>query len=86
MPRRKKKERGRPLERRYPPRIDAKPGEIAAAVLNAKSPPRFGSAPKQSEYRCRDCDRLVEYPETLYQDGRCEQCHTARPDTLPRKT
>ena len=74
MPRRKK-ERGRPMERRYPPRIDAPPEEIARVVLGAKSPARFGAEPKQTEYRCKDCGQRVHYPETLYQDGRCAQCH-----------
>ena len=74
MPR-KKKERGRPMKRLYPPRIDAAPETIAHIVLNAKRPARFGDAPKRTEYRCRDCDRQVAYPETLYEDGRCESCH-----------
>ena len=26
-------------------------------------------------YRCVDCEREVNYPETLYRDGRCESCH-----------
>ena len=77
MPRRKK-ERGRPMRRKYPPRIDAAPEVIAKAVLTAKSPARFGAEPKRTEYRCADCDRQVAYPETLYEDGRCEQCHAAR--------
>ena len=77
MPRRRKKEQGRPMELRYPPRIDAPPEVIANVVLNAKPrPPRFGSG-KPTEYRCKDCDRDVSYPDTLYQDGRCKSCHTA---------
>ena len=76
MPRRKK-DRGRPMERRYPPRIDAPPEVIARVVLNAKPTVPFGDAPERLEYRCRDCDRRVDYPETLYQDGCCEQCHVA---------
>ena len=76
MPR-KKKERGRPMKRRYPPRIDATPERIANVVLNAKRPPRFGDAPKRTEYRCVDCGRTVAYPETLFCDGRCEECHAA---------
>ena len=35
MPKRKKKERGRPLERKYPPRVDATAEEIAQAMLTA---------------------------------------------------
>ena len=75
MPRRKK-ERGRPMERGYPPRIDATPETIANVVLNAKRTPRFGSAPKRTEYRCVACDRTVSYPETLFCDGRCGDCVT----------
>ena len=74
---RRKKERGRPLKRPYPPRIDASPEEIANVVLNAKRAPRFGSEPKRTEYRCADCGQQVYYPETLYQDGRCESCHAS---------
>ena len=29
------------------------------------------------EYRCTDCKKAVHYPDTLYQDGRCETCHAA---------
>ena len=65
------------MERRYPPRIDAPPEEIASAVLSVRKVPRFKAEPKQTEYRCEDCDRRVDYPETLYEDGRCEQCHAA---------
>ena len=69
MPR-KKKERGRPLKRSYPPRIDATPERIANVVLNARRPARFGSEPKRTEYRCAECDRAVAYPEMLFCDGR----------------
>ena len=27
-------------------------------------------------YQCEACERVVEFPETLYRDGNCEQCHT----------
>ena len=26
-------------------------------------------------YQCAVCEREVAYPETLYRDGRCENCH-----------
>ena len=55
-----------------PPRIDASPEAIANVVLNAYRP--FGTASGKAYY-CVDCERQVSYPETLYQDGRCEQCH-----------
>lgn len=73
MPRRKK-EHGRP-PKPYPPRIDAPPEEIARRVLSAKRPGRFGAKPKREIYRCVDCGQQVNYPDTLYQDGRCEECH-----------
>ena len=73
MPR-KRKERGRPMKRTYPPRINASPELLANVVLNAKRPARFGSDPERTEYRCADCDRPVAYPETLYEDGRCGDC------------
>ena len=30
-----------------------------------------------AEYRCATCHREVHYPETLYNDGRCEECHAS---------
>ena len=72
MPRHKK-ERGRPLERKYPPRIDATPEQIAQAFF-AASP---DAVITEREYRCRDCGRAVNYPETLYDDNRCSECHAA---------
>ena len=66
-----KKPVGRPMEKGYPPRIDATPEELASVVLN-------GGRPKESVkglvYRCTGCRREVSYPETLYRDGRCEGC------------
>ena len=73
MPR-KKKEMGRPMEQGYPPRIDATPEQIAHRVLNAGRPK---GKVKARNYRCADCGRRVAYPETLYNDGRCEECHAA---------
>ena len=75
MPRRKK-ERGRPVTRRLPPRIDATPEQIAAALFRRPANhqgryERNGGA----EYHCAACHREVHYPETLYNDGRCEECH-----------
>ena len=62
--------RGRPA-RKYPPRIDATPEELARVVLNGGRPK--GSV-KGLVYRCVGCRREVSYPETLYRDGRCEGC------------
>ena len=70
----KKKPRGRPVEKRYPPRIDATPEELARTVLNAGRPK---ARVKSRDYRCGACGRAVHYPETLYRDGRCPECHAA---------
>ena len=71
MPR--KKPMGRPA-RTLPPRIDATPEEVAHVVLNAGRP----KGPVQGQdYYCADCKRQVAYPETLYNDNRCEGCHQA---------
>lgn len=72
MPR-QKKERGRPV-RGYPPRIDATPDQIAAVVLRAGLPTKPIDGTKV--YSCKDCERVVYYPETLYNDGLCPDCHT----------
>ena len=70
-----KKPQGRP-SRKYPPRIDATPEEIARVVLNAGRP----TGPvKDRDYSCRACERDVNYPETLYRDGLCPECHAAAP-------
>ena len=69
----KKKPKGRP-SRPYPPRIDATPEEIARTVLNAGQPK---ARVKSRDYRCGACGRAVHYPETLYNDGRCSECHGA---------
>ena len=71
-----RRERGRPA-RPYPPRIDATPEQIANVVLNAKPQGQFFDKPDRTEYRCADCQRAVNYPETLYRDGRCKACHAA---------
>ena len=68
-----KNPQGRP-GRKYPPRIDATPEEIAHVVLNAGRP--TGPA-RDTDYRCGVCEREVYYPETLYNDGLCPECHAS---------
>ncbi len=68
-----RKPMGRPA-RLLPPLIDATPEELAHAVLNAGRPKGPVVA---RDYFCVDCARQVAYPETLYNDGRCEECHAA---------
>ena len=73
---RRKKEVGRPLERKYPPRIDATPEELAQAIFALPADHQWAYMETEPEYRCSACGREVNYPETLYRDGRCEACHT----------
>ena len=68
---RRKKERGRPLERLYPPRIDATSEQLVQAMFNTPPDAVFESR----EYRCSECGREVNYPETLYADNQCSDCH-----------
>ena len=71
MPRKAKKELGRPALG-YPPRIDATPERIAGVVLRAGRPTK----PVRSKtHRCADCRKLVRYPDTFHEDGRCSKCH-----------
>ena len=72
MPQVEPRGRGRPVKRTLPPRIDASPEEIARAFF--RSTPVARTAKR--EYRCEDCGRQVCYPETLYDDGKCPDCHT----------
>ena len=75
MPREKdsEKDKGRP-SRKYPPRIDAEPEEIVRVVLRGGRP----TGPvKDRDYRCTTCERGVYFPETLYNDGLCPECHAA---------
>ena len=74
MPRRKK-ERGRPMKRGYPPRIDATPEQVVQALFRTPSQTEL----EEREYRCSECGRGVYYPETLYNDNRCSECHAAAP-------
>ena len=71
MPR-KKKERGRPISKGYPPRTDATVDELVTAFFRAG---RDTVVKEQTEYNCGACGRGVYYPEVLHQDGRCEDCH-----------
>lgn len=76
MPRRKK-ERGRPMTRKYPPRAEASAEEIAQAFFAMPADHKWQYKDNEPEYRCPDCQREVGYPDTLYSDGRCEECHKA---------
>ena len=72
-----KKERGRPLKRKFPPRVDATAEEMAQAMFSLPAGRDWEYLKAEPEYRCADCGQTVNYPETLYRDGRCEACHAA---------
>ena len=67
----RKKALGRPMEKRYPPKIDATPEEIAQAMFRASLDTVVDT---DKVYRCEGCAREVNYPEVLYRDGRCGEC------------
>lgn len=67
---RKRQGRGRP-GRALPPRVDAPPEEIARRMFALDGD--WPSGEKQT-FRCVKCARVVSYPETLAEDGRCEAC------------
>jgi len=52
-----------------PPRIDAMPEEIARRVLSVPRTPV-----EYREYRCKACGEVVESPDVLFGNGRCEKC------------
>ena len=74
MPR-KKKLLGRP-NRPLPPRIDATPEEIARVMLTTRPKAQWDYQDGKTVYRCVECLREVQFPETLYQDGKCSGCTT----------
>ena len=67
----RKKALGRPMEKGYPPKIDATPEELVQAMFRASLDTVVDT---DKVYRCEGCAREVNYPETLYRDGRCEGC------------
>ena len=75
--RHRKKERGRPLKKLYPPRVDATAEEIAQAMFATRADHDWEYLKSEPEYRCVDCGREIHYPDTLYRDGHCEACQAA---------
>ena len=69
-----KRERGRPLERRYPPRIDATAEDIAKAMFALPANHEWEYERETPDYRCEQCGQTVHYPKTLYQGGGCSDC------------
>ena len=66
------------MERRYPPRVDATAEEIAQAMFSLPVNHEWEYMKNGSTvYRCQDCGEAVYYPDTLYRDGCCEDCHIA---------
>lgn len=66
------------MKRRYAPRVDAQPEEMAKALFSLPADHEWEYEKEGGKtYRCMDCEREVAYPETLYRDGRCQECHKA---------
>ena len=66
------------MTRQYAPRIDATPEEMAKAMFLLPADHQWEYDKEGGKvYRCSECQREVAYPETLYRDGRCEDCHQA---------
>ena len=64
------------MQRQYPPRVDAAPEDIAKALFALPADHEWQYLKDGDKvYRCKDCQREVSYPETLYRDGRCQSCH-----------
>ena len=74
MPR-PKKERGRPMQKGYPPRIDATPEQIAEAFF--RFPVGQDHLEEEREYQCGECGEAVKYPAVLNWAGRCSGCAQA---------
>ncbi len=68
-----KKQRGRPA-RPLPPKIDAPPEAVARVLMQTPPKQVWRYETGGHEYRCVSCFREVNYPETLYDDGNCEDC------------
>ena len=66
------------MKKNYPPIVDATPETMAKAMfaLPADHQWEYEKA-GGTVYRCASCEREVAYPETLYRDGRCENCQKA---------
>lgn len=74
----RKKERGRPVVRKLPPRIDATAEEIAGAMFALPANHQWDYLQEGgTTYYCRVCGKAVYYPATLYLDGTCADCKTA---------
>ena len=68
--------RGRPVEKKLPPRIDATPEQMAQAMFALPADHEWQYGPRKV-YQCVDCGQAVYYPDTLCQDGRCGACKKA---------
>ena len=77
MARQRTKQRGRPVQYKLPPRIDATAEQLAASVLQAKPKP-VNEDDFPSAFLCEGCGREVSHPEILYDDNRCADCTAHR--------
>ena len=64
---------GKPTFRNMPKRSIA--GITPHPSRDAAEKSKF--APEQA-FQCGACERVVTFPEVLYRDGKCEQCHTTQ--------
>ena len=63
-------------DRPLPPRIEATPEEMARAMFRLPADHQWQYEQESgAEYRCTHCRQEVAYPEALYNNSRCEQCH-----------
>ena len=60
-----------------PPRIYAKPEEMARVALRVKPKRKFFDQSAHEHYRYTDCGRPVNYPEPICTDCLCKECHAA---------
>ena len=53
--------------------MDITPEQLTHKVLGSGKPDQKG--PEGKAYCCISCGKEVAYPDTLFDDGKCQQCH-----------
>ena len=59
------------MKRKYPPRVDASAEDMAQAMFALPADHKWEYEESEPDYSCSDCGKVVRYPNTLYQGGRC---------------
>ena len=78
MPRTKKGPGRSPTGRPLPPKVDATMEDMAKAMFAMPADHEWQYEKGEGKvYQCKECERVVTFPETLNQDGLCEKCHPA---------